>query len=213
MTRVIATSDFHGNLPPIPECDLLLIAGDICPSGPPLKQSIWLDTTFRTWLEKIPATEIVIIAGNHDLIFEKAPELLPPNLRCHYLQDTSITLFGLHIYGTPWQLPFWGAFNKADHLLFEIYANIPENTDIIISHGPPYRLLDTITHAGKTIHTGSKSLLEKTLEIKPKLCLFGHIHIAYGKLEQNGIVFANVALVDDHLKVRNEPMTFEFTSV
>ncbi len=209
MTRIIATSDFHGNLPPISPCDLLLIAGDICPSGPPEKQAAWLDTTFRTWLEKVPATEVVIIAGNHDLIFEKAPALIPQDLRCHYLEDTSITLFGLHIYGTPWQLPFWGAFNKADPLLTQIYATIPKNTDIIISHGPPYGLLDTVTYNGKTLHTGSKSLLEKVIEIKPKLCLFGHIHPTYGKLEENGITFANVALVDDNLRVKNEPMVFE----
>ena len=210
MTRIIATSDFHGKLPPIPECDLLLIAGDICPSGDPLKQANWLNTKLRPWLDSIPAKEVVAIAGNHDQIFERAPELVPSNLRWHYLQDTFITLYGLTIYGTPWQLPFWGAFNLSEGRLSEIYTKIPTATDIIISHGPPFGIHDEVP---TKIHTGSTSLLKRTLEVKPKLCLFGHIHNAYGLHIQDGITFANVSLVNDDLRVAHEPMLFELATI
>ena len=210
MTRIIATSDFHGKLPPIPECDLLLIAGDICPAGDPLKQAKWLNTTFRTWLDSIPAKEVVAIAGNHDQIFERAPELVPKNLKWHYLQDSFITLYGLTIYGTPWQLPFWGAFNLTEGRLAEIYTKIPTTTDIIISHGPPYGIHDEVPNK---IHTGSTSLLTRTLQIKPKLLLFGHIHNAYGQTTRDGTTFANVSLVNDDLKVAHQPMLFELAAV
>lgn len=208
MTRVIATSDFHGRLPKISECDLLLIAGDICPSKPPQEQAIWLDTTFRNWLDQVPAKEIVIIAGNHDHIFEKEPALVPKNLKFHYLQDSSITLFGITIYGTPWQLPFWGSFNLSDGRLTEIYKKIPENVDIIISHGPPFGICDAIITEKSTIHTGSTSLKKRVFAIKPKFCIFGHIHNAYGLTNEEEITFANVSLVNDDLEIVHEPLSF-----
>lgn len=213
MTRVIATSDFHGRLPEIEETDLLLIAGDICPSKQPPEQSIWLDTTFRSWLDKVPAKEIVLIAGNHDHIFEKAPELVPKNLKFHYLQDSSITLFGITIYGTPWQLPFWGSFNLSDGRLTEIYKKIPEHVDIIISHGPPFGICDTIINGKSVIHTGSTALKKRVLEVKPKFCIFGHIHNAYGSKIEEEITFANVSLVNDDLEIVNKPLSFTLTTL
>jgi Icc-related predicted phosphoesterase len=208
MTRIIATSDFHGRLPQIASCDLLLLAGDLCPSKTPAEQALWLDTTFRNWLDSVPAKEIVAIGGNHDHIFEKEPELVPKNLKLHYLQDSSITLFGLTIYGTPWQLPFWGSFNLSDGRLSEIYKKVPEKTDIIISHGPPYGICDAIINGKSVIHTGSASLKKRVLEVKPKLCIFGHIHNAYGLTEEDDITFANVSLVNDDLEIAHEPLLF-----
>ena len=213
MTRIVASSDFHGKLPTnIPECDLFLIAGDICPSGEPIEQAAWLNTTFRNWLETVPAKKVVAIAGNHDQIFERAPELVPINLRWHYLQDSFITINGLTIYGTPWQLPFWGAFNLSDGRLTEIYKKIPNNTDIIISHGPPFGIHDEVPGKNSPIHTGSNSLRTRVLQIKPKLCIFGHIHQAYGLSTQDGITFANVSLVNDDLKIAHNPRLFDLNS-
>ena len=105
MINIIAVSDLHSRLPDISPCDLLLIAGDICPDGLAVTQAKWLDTSFRAWLERIPAKEIVGVAGNHDKIFETSPHLIPQGLRWHYLQDNSVKLFDLNIHGTPWQLP------------------------------------------------------------------------------------------------------------
>ena len=209
MTRIIATSDFHGRLPThIPECDILLIAGDICPGGSPAEQGTWLNTTFRKWLDSLPAKEIVAVAGNHDQIFERAQDLVPQNLRWHYLQDSFITLFGLTIYGTPWQLPFWGAFNLSDGRLTEIYKKIPDNTDIIISHAPPFGIHDEVPGKNSPIHTGSTSLRTRVLQVKPKLCIFGHIHDAYGLTTQDSITFANVSLVNDDLEIAHDPIIF-----
>ena len=213
MTKIVATSDFHGNLPDIPPCDILIIAGDLCRGSNGADQSSWLDTKFRSWLEKVPAKEIVAIAGNHDHIFETTPHLIPNNLKWHYLQDSFVVINSLTIFGTPWQLPFWGAFNLSDGRLEEIYKKIPQNTDIIISHGPPHGIKDEIypktSSKNSVIHTGSTSLRKRVLEIKPKLCLFGHIHESYGTHVEDGITFANVSLVDDELKIAHEPMIFE----
>src|SRR6185437_2725231 len=99
-------SDPHGYLPEVPACDLLLIAGDICPTGnhKPAFQAEWLDTTFRRWLESLRQVGKVIgVAGNHDFIFQDAPHLVPRGLNWLYLQDALAVYHDLRIWGTPWQ--------------------------------------------------------------------------------------------------------------
>ena len=74
--KVVALSDPHGQLPgQVPPCDLLLLAGDLCPveNHGIAFQANWLDRTLRPWLKRVPARKVVGVAGNHDFIFEKAP--------------------------------------------------------------------------------------------------------------------------------------------
>lgn len=219
MVRIVATSDLHGALPDIPECDLLLIGGDICPEGSPIGQAHWLDHDFRNWLNEVPAKEIVGIAGNHDFIFEKGDQLIPKGLNWHYLKDSSINLFGFKIYGTPWQLPFWGAFNLKEEQLAEKYRDIPKDVDILISHAPPFQIFDGVplhfsTEGQQEVqgllhHTGSPSLRAKVFEIKPKLLICGHIHDAFGRCTIDDIIFANVSLLNDDMEVTNQPILFD----
>ena len=72
--RIVAISDQHGFLPEIPACDLLIVAGDICPDrfGPfvarfaPDQQARWFDRTIRPWAQDSPATHRILTWGNHD---------------------------------------------------------------------------------------------------------------------------------------------------
>src|SRR4051812_5812524 len=108
--KIVAISNLHGQMPErIPACDLLLLAGDLAPvSNHALGfQRSWLDGPFRSGLRKGPARHIVGIAGNHDLIFEQAPDLVPRDLPWTYLQDSGTSCDGLSIWGTPWQPWFW----------------------------------------------------------------------------------------------------------
>ncbi len=100
--KIVAISDLHGYLPEIPPCDLLLIAGDLCPTYDhhPDWQSRWLANHFGAWLERVPAKHIVGIAGNHDFVFEQTPHLVPRDLRWTYLQDSGTEIAGLKLYGT-----------------------------------------------------------------------------------------------------------------
>lgn len=103
--KVVATSDLHGFLPQIPPCDLLLIAGDVCPVWNhrlPFQRK-WLRETFTPWLESLPARKIVGVWGNHDSIAESNPDKVPP-LPWTNLIDEVIEWEGLRIYGLPWQL-------------------------------------------------------------------------------------------------------------
>jgi Icc-related predicted phosphoesterase len=205
---VVAISDLHGYLPEdLPACDLLLIAGDICPlrDHSPPAQAHWLGTTFREWLDRQPAREIVATWGNHDFIGERAPELVP-SLRWHMLRDQGVELLGVKIYGTPWQPWFFDwAFNLYEPELQQKWKLIPQGTDILLLHGPPHGFGD-MTVSGQ--RTGSPSLTRRIAEIKPQLAVFGHIHEGYGVFDLDGTALANVSL----LNVRYEPVNRPFVT-
>src|SRR5918994_5201919 len=102
--RIAAVADLHGHLPAVPPCDVLLVAGDLRPrdAQSPDAEEAWLTGPFRAWLDEVPATETVGIAGNHDFLFERAPERVPKDLRWTYLQDGSCVAGGLTLWGSPW---------------------------------------------------------------------------------------------------------------
>lgn len=216
MTRIVATSDLHGHLPIIPPCDLLLLAGDFCPiNSDPRDYAFhanWLRTEFASWLNRMPAQEIVAVWGNHDFIGEK--KHIVPKLRWHLLQDTSIELFGLKIYGTPYQPRFcdW-SFNMDEPELQKKYAMIPNDTDILLVHSPPqgygdWALPNRFHPSG--IHTGSPSLLERIWEVQPGLVIAGHIHESYGIYNIDRSIIANVSLVNTGYEPLNPVRQFEW---
>lgn len=195
---IAATSDLHGYLPAIPQCELLLLAGDLCPDGHERDQMRWLDTDFRNWLKKVPAEKIVGIAGNHDFVFQNHPKLVP-QLPWHYLLDSGISLFGRKIWGTPWQPVFFDwAFNLTEDELAKKWALIPDDTDVLVVHGPPFGYGD-LTARG--IRSGSPSLTKRLEEIQPKLVICGHIHETRGDYRIGASLVANVSQVD----LRYEP--------
>lgn len=209
--KIAAISDLHGQLPIVPECDLLLIAGDVCPvwNHTLFYQQQWLDTNFRTWLGNIKADKIVGIAGNHDWIFQKDPDRVP-ELPWTYLRDEAYVHQGFKIYGTPWQPTFlnW-AFNLDEHELVEKWAMIPDDTDILVVHGPPKNFGDDVFNRGFPENVGSPSLAERIFQIKPKIVVFGHVHGGYGQWEEEGIQLANVSLLDESYNMTNQPVVFE----
>ena len=204
MLKIVAVADTHGNLPEIEPCDLFLLAGDFCPDGSTYFQECWLDAAFKYWSKNIPAKKKILVAGNHDFPFEshksKAVSLIGDFT---YLQDDYCYYEDYKIYGLPWQLYNGGwAFNLYENDLAIKYSQIPNDTDIIVSHGPPHGYGDKIprkhnddneTTWPEPDHAGSPSLLAKIIEIKPKLVVFGHIHKGYGIYKLNDTIIANVA--------------------
>lgn len=203
---ITATADLHGHLPEIPDCDLLLIAGDLCGPSDIAKQAAWLESRFAAWLNEIPAKEVVAIAGNHDWIFEQAPGLVP-KLRWHYLQDSEVELCGLRIYGTPWQPRFFDwAFNLDEPELDERFTRIPTGTDVLLTHGPARGSGDMTIDLNSA---GSPSLLKHVQRVRPRLHVFGHIHEGYGEYDIGGTLSANVSHVDVSYRPANRPMSWE----
>lgn len=193
--KILAISDMHGYLPEIPECDLLIIAGDICPDMSNIghsalnKQWFWMTAEFTDWYESLKAKKIVATWGNHDFVGEEHPD---PRVTV----DELVEYEGLKIWLTPWvtNLPRW-AFNKDESGLVAIYEQIPEGIDILVTHAPPYGYGDIVPGWG---HVGGVELGRTVERVKPKAVICGHIHPAYGKYDMNSIPVYNVACVDDN---------------
>lgn len=190
--KIFCISDTHGFRPKITKPhDIFIHAGDMSDSSINdksfMKQFDFLSNNFTKWLEDIPAKRKVIIPGNHDRIFETKfveVEMLRRSFQsvgCNLLIDQGIAIEGLKIYGTPWQPYFKGwSFNSLpcdpeENFLTKKFSYIPDNTDILISHAPPYGYLDSVP--GVTGNLGSKALLKRIEEVVPKLVVCGHIHI------------------------------------
>lgn len=201
---IYALSDMHGRLAEVPDCDLCIIAGDVCPieSHEVSFQADWLRDEFSVWLNRIPASHIVGIAGNHDVVIEHDPEL-PRTLPWTYLHDETATINGLKLYGTPYQRWFnhW-PFMRTEEELEVLWKEMPAS-DIVICHGPPYGAGDV---AGNGEWAGSKTLARKLQELQIPWCICGHIHENYGVYQLGPTQVANVAVVDNRYNVVHPPM-------
>ena len=194
LMKIVCISDTHGRHYDVglPSGDILIHAGDVSAGG---TESQIKD--FLKWFSEHEFKYKVFIAGNHDFLFEHdletAKGLIPENVI--YLQESSITVEGFKIYGTPITPYFlnW-AFNRHPGEDIEKHVSkIPPDVDILISHGPPYGILDANVNGQ---HCGCPSLLAKIEKIKPKLLICGHIHEAYGQRLIGQTTFINASLLN-----------------
>ena len=198
---VCATADLHGWLPAVPPCDLLLIAGDLCPA---VDQASWLDTRFRDWLRAIPAAHVVATWGNNDFIAERGEV---PDLPCTFLVDELISRTGLRIYGTAWtsgvSYQAW-ALQEEDDVLAGLAGRLPQRLDILLSHVPPFGLLD---EDKRGVSNGSRTLLGEIERVRPAVTICGHVHAARGRrrLPWGGWIH-NVAALDTQRHPHPDPV-------
>src|SRR3974390_659849 len=180
-------ADLHGFYPKLEGGDILIIAGDLTKSD-----KVWQYAEFRNWLLAQEYEYKIVVAGNHDGCIENGHVPVTMDwLGAYYLRDEEIVIEVIKFDGSPWTPhfdevnPHCAAFMKPDKQLAEIWKKIPEDTDVLITHGPPYGILDGIPqpYDGTLFHVGSKTLAaEMGLRKKvPKLWLWGHIHEAYGE--------------------------------
>jgi Icc-related predicted phosphoesterase len=203
------THKFHREVI-VPSCDILIHAGDISNVGE-LNQVY----DFINWFHNQDATYKVWIAGNHDFSLQdthrknKILQALSQHEDVIYLENSGVTIEGIKIWGSPWTPAFcdW-AFNATTQELREIWAQIPEDTDILISHGPPYGYGDKLENGERV---GDKELLARIYEIKPKIVVCGHIHCGYGHyyLSDTTTVF-NAAVVNEQYYVVNDPTVINY---
>jgi len=201
---VTAISDLHGHLPTISKTDLLLISGDLCPIDNHAigYQRKWLLNEFSAWARALPTEQIMVIAGNHDFVFEQVDlrdELAAAGVT--YLEDSSADFHGWKVWGSPWvpNLQSW-AFYSSDDDLAKRYSEIPDSVDILLSHGPPLNWLDSISQPGGALKYVGAPGLEATIErISPALVVCGHIHENYGarRLNSRETLLLNASQLDD----------------
>lgn len=225
---IVAVSDLHGQLIPAdaknfwPAGEVLCIAGDIVPleyQRNDIKSVAWFCSTFYNWVESLPYSKVVLIAGNHDFFLEymnyPISSLLPPK-KLYYLQDSSVKLFGFTFYGTPWisGLPNWAFYADSD-MLKRKFSGIPEGVDVLMSHAAPKVDTYGTVLGGSWNHLqdfGCEELAEEIAKKKPQLSIFGHIHSGNHNLKElDGIKYCNVSALSEDYTYVYKPMQITLT--
>ena len=207
--KITFISDTHNrhDLVKIEPTDVLIHCGDMTSHGSFIEVSRVLE-----WFSRQPAKTKIMIAGNHDWLFYKRQDearmLLGQHKDIWYLQDSMMVVGGLRIYGSPWQPRFYNwAFNADDDQLKEYWEQIPNNIDLLITHGPPSMIRD-VTY--ENINAGCPILLNEIVHrIKPKYHAFGHIHEGYGIETIGDTCYINASTCDRKYKPTNAPLIIE----
>jgi Icc-related predicted phosphoesterase len=189
------------------EADVIVHCGDISSVGHHHEV-----VNFLKWYSKLDQYKYkIFIAGNHDFLFEEESLLakmeVPQNII--YLEDNGVEIDGIHFWGSPVSKPFnnW-AFNRPEEKLQQHWEAIPGDTDVLITHTPPYSILDWVNW--NKSHEGSPTLYKEVFErIRPKIHCFGNIHGGYGKKTIDGITFVNASNLDENYECVNDPIFLE----
>mmetsp|Transcript_24397 Transcript_24397/g.51126 ORF Transcript_24397/g.51126 Transcript_24397/m.51126 type:complete len:415 (+) Transcript_24397:105-1349(+) len=236
-SRWVCVSDTHGAhgrmAYPVPAGDVLIHAGDFSRMGEmrELEQ-------FCEWMRSLPHEHKIVIAGNHDVAMDEsfnasgfyklfhlfnnkavdnnraARELVRSYDAFTYLEDTSTEVLGYKIYGSPWQPEFcnW-AFNlPRGPDCASKWRDIPNDTDILVTHGPPVGHGDLCTSG---LRAGCVDLLAEILKRAKKPIshhIFGHIHEGYGCTRMGDTLFLNASTCTFGYRPSNPPLVFDLPS-
>lgn len=186
--------------------DILVHSGDLTSVGRVSEVKSFLD-----WFSKTNYTHKIFIAGNHDWWFVKNHDI-PTEYKdkgVHYLFDSGVEINGIKFWGSPWQPEFYDwAFNlPRGEKLAEKWALIPNDTDILMTHGPVFGILDS-NPVGQRV--GCEDLYLRVMEISPKIHVCGHIHCSYGQKYFNEIEFLNASTLNERYEYENKPISLFF---
>jgi len=213
--RIVVISDTHNLYQKltIPECDVLIHAGDISHAG-----EIEILENFLKWADSQPAKETVFIGGNHDSTLQtptptQIQEQVNRRPNIHYLEDSELNLFGFKFYGSPWQPKYKNmAFNldRKSNALAEAWQKIPDDVDVLITHTPPKGILDKLEWKRGGFNAGCEHLAQRLKEVPAKIHAFGHVHEARGIHCEKNTTYVNASVYNknDQRKVRGA-MLFE----
>ena len=194
--KFVAISDTHGchRQLQLPSGDVLLHSGDVCDQG-----NVEQVEDFLKWMSELDFSYKILIRGNHDIDLGKRISLLdqPMPKGIIQLDHSGFEVEGIPIWGIPFPI-FWGQKN---------WENIPTNTQILMTHQPPFSILDLPPNS---ISRGEKGLLEKVKIIQPQVHLFGHIHASYGQTKIGNTLFINASAYQASKQmIVNPPIVFE----
>lgn len=196
--------------------DVIIHSGDVTLSGYEYEVKKFLE-----WYSDLRYETKIFIAGNHDRFLEQYPgkkkELLEQFPDVIYLENSSTIIKenpwdteGYKVYGSPYQPRYHNWSFNIDRDSDEIEANwnlIPDDTDILVTHGPPKGILDYVQR--DFYNAGCERLLPRVYDIQPKIHSFGHIHGNFGYHPENKTMFLNVAVLSERLQYRYKPLDIE----
>jgi Icc-related predicted phosphoesterase len=209
-------SDTHGRHRElkVPECDLIIFAGDES-NSPKVNENEREAIDFFDWFSKIDIPK-VFVPGNHSVaIFNNRIKDFGGSI---VLKDAETDFNGLRIYGSPWTPTFgsqqW-AYIRARGKMVDVWENVP-SCDVLVTHSPPKGILDVAEDIGgkNHVHCGCRQLMNKIWDIGPRLHVFGHVH-SHGDSHNAGIyhnygtTFVNASVVDNQYNLINNGFLVE----
>lgn len=208
--KIICISDTHNKHGEIsvPQGDVIIHAGDFTEAGTKAET-----LEFLKWFSSLPHPHKILIAGNHDFYFEKhesnLENIIPKNI--HYLMDSGIEIENINFWGSP-VTPgdgHWAFTRKRGIEILEHWEKIPANIDFLITHTPPYKILDEIDNKQ---HIGCQQLRKKLKELKLPHHIFGHVHNDYGIVRTLDTTFINASSLDGKHRQINTPLAIHCQS-
>jgi predicted phosphohydrolase len=206
--RLVLLSDTHElhREVDVPDGDIFIHAGDFTI----FSKSMDAVADFNDWLGGLPHRYKIVVPGNHEFFLEAEPSE-------RFMLDNAIVLInegteidGLRIWGSPVTPLYGGAFGlRSAKDRRRLYAQIPHGIDVLVTHGPPFGILDTAPISG--LHEGCPELLDVVEQVRPKLHVFGHIHTAYGIFQTEHTTFVNASRLGLHDDPDKAPFVFEMT--
>lgn len=205
--KLVLISDTHSRHDKLnlPKGDILIHAGDVSMIGKTVEYE-----SVAEWLNNADFKDVIVIAGNHDFSIQKFIPMLAPHV--HYLENSGIEIDGVKFWGSPITPRFgpWAHMANRGEEIRKYWDMIPEDTRVLITHGPPLGVLD-YTIGGD--HVGCEELFDVvTRRISPEIHVFGHIHEEYGSFDAqpaNGPLYINASIVNEYYKVANTPVVVE----
>lgn len=195
--RIVHISDTHNchhRLRDLPEADVVVHSGDFCMVGTE-QEAI----NFLNWFCDLPYKHKIFICGNHDdCLYGANIDGLDNNV--HYLCNSGIEIDGVKFYGVSMFLEDCITDRQSRN-----YANIPDDTDVLITHSPAYGILDY----DDGINYGSEVLLQVVTSVNPHIHLFGHIHKRHGITTIGTTTFSNGAIMNENYTILNHPNVIE----
>ena len=208
--KLLLLSDTHGQndvLKTLPATDVLIHCGDSTRYGS--RDNL---REFAEIFGDCDAPVKILIAGNHDACFAKHPieaRQIVAERGITYLQDDWVAIEGIKFWGIPWTPIFLDWYFMAnEEKRIEKWGLIPDDVDVIISHGPPYGVLDQLLRGGGK-RVGSVEHRNRVFSIQPTLNVFGHIHETYGQTHYGEMDFINCSLLNFYYEMVNQPMVYE----
>lgn len=206
--RLVLMSDTHGHhrQVEVADGDLLIHAGDFTF----FNGSTFAIRDFSDWLGQLPHRSKVLIPGNHDSGFVD-PAFRELITEATLLINEGTVMQGLRIWGSPCTPNDWGVFGPGTAQEREgLFSRIPEDTDILVTHGPPRGILDQSALGGK--HQGCDQLLTAVRRVRPRVHVFGHVHQHYGMVRSAGTLFVNAALAASDYSIAKCPIVLEIAN-
>jgi Icc-related predicted phosphoesterase len=210
--KLVCISDTHGEHEQLelPDGDVLVHAGDMTAHG---SES---DTcNFMSWFGSRNFSHKICIAGNHDSYIEAQPGAvaeMADEAGVTLLNDSGCRVNGLYFWGSPITPRFlnWSFMRDPGSAIEAHWNLIPLCTDVLITHGPPWGILDQVQRTEHICeNTGCPSLLARIHIVMPAVHLFGHIHESHGRRDLGGVSYFNVSTMDEGYRIHNKPVVVE----